>query len=237
MNQINVVIPMAGRGDRMKQAGYTDSKPLIDVLGKPMIQRVIENINLPNAKYWFIVQHEDYKKYGLETLLSGMVADCNVYQLNKVTQGAAESVLYLHSYIGTESPLLIVNSDQVIQWKEDNPYEELGDVDGCIWCFKADNDPKFSYARTEGESVVEVAEKKVISDNATAGAYYWKHGKDFVSAAFNMIEKDIRTNNEFYVAPVYNELLDKNIIIKAVDGVDHLGTPEELRDYIKRNSQ
>lgn len=230
---LNIIIPMAGRGDRMKQAGYTDSKPMIDVLGKPMIQHVIENINLPDAKYWFIVQAQDDRRYNLDRFLSKLVNDCNVYMLPKISQGAAESVMYLHSYIDNDNPILIVNSDQVIHWNID-PYKNLDEVDGCIWCFKADSD-KFSYAKSENGRVTEVAEKKVISEDATAGAYYWKRGSDFVKAAWDMMKKDIRTNNEFYVAPVYNQALDKNIIIREVIGVDHLGTPEELQDYIKRN--
>ena len=82
--------------------------------------------------------------------------------------------------------------------------------------------------------VEEVAEKKVISNDATAGYYYWSKGSDFVKYAEQMIEENSRTNGEFYVAPVYNWAIKdgKKIAIYMVDKVYELGTPEYLEKYI-----
>jgi hypothetical protein len=95
-----------------------------------------------------------------------------------------------------------------------------------------------SYAKTEKNNniVLEVAEKKVISNNATAGVYFWKYGSDYVKYSERMIKKNIRVNNEFYVCPVYNEaILDKkNIIIYSVEKMWGLGTPQDL-EFFKNN--
>jgi len=234
---MNIVIPMAGRGDRMRQAGYTDSKPMIDVLGKPMIEHVIKNIAEVYhgyANFIFIVQEEDHVRYDLDTLLPTLVpngSDATVIPIDYVTEGAAVSVLLAKKYIDNERPLLIVNSDQVIDWKL-NPFQGLEDCRGCIFCFKAEHD-RFSYAASdEWGRVTKVAEKEVISNNATAGAYYWAYGSDFVKAAEMMIDRDDRVKGEFYTAPVYNYALDFNMIIKPVNKVNHLGTPEELEFFI-----
>ena len=107
-------------------------------------------------------------------------------------------------------------------------------VDGGILTFKAMH-PKWSYAKTDKNgNVCEVAEKKVISNNATVGVYYWKHGEDFVKYAEQMIKKNVRVNNEFYVCPVYNEAIkDKKIIkIKNIESMWGLGTPEDLNYFI-----
>ena len=230
---MNIVIPMAGRGFRMKEGGWEDSKPMIDIFGKPMIQHVIEMLGLPDENYIFIVQAEDYLRYNFERVLSKLVKNYTIVTLDGITEGAACSILYAKDIINTDIPLLIVNSDQVIDWYN-NSFENMDEADGIIYCFEG-NGPKYSYAKTENGRVIEVAEKVQISEDATAGVYYWKKGSNFVSAAEKMIELNIRTNNEFYTAPVYNQALHLNIIIRPVIETYHLGTPEELNDYVSKN--
>ena len=214
----------------MKEGGYTDSKPFIDVNGKTMIEHVVEMMNYSSATFHFIMQLSDYRYYDVHEILSPLVKNYHIHTIDGTTEGAACTVLTLRDKISRNDPVMIVNSDQIIKWGE-NPFKNLVFVDGCIYCFKGSG-PKWSYARKEGPRVVEVAEKKQISDDATAGAYFWKWWGDFVDAADRMIEKDIRVNGEFYVAPVYNEALDKFIITRDVDKVVHLGTPEELEEFV-----
>ena len=107
-------------------------------------------------------------------------------------------------------------------------------ADGGIVTFKATH-PKWSFAKVNDDGLVtEVAEKNPISDNATVGYYYWKHGSDFVKYAEDMIEKDIRVNNEFYVCPVFNQAIEDNKQVRVYDvkGMWGLGTPEDLEYYI-----
>ena len=229
---MNVVIPMAGYGSRMKEAGYENSKPMIDVIDRKMIEVVVDNLALEDVFYHFIVRQEDSDIYDLTEFLPTIIpesCEAKVHCIDGVSEGAACSVLTIEHLIDNETPLVVVNSDQEIIWG-DNPWE-IEDEDGVIFTFKASGN-KYSYAKSEDGLVTEVAEKVQISDDATAGAYYWRKGSFFVEAAKEMINKDITTNGEFYVAPVYNEMLDKKVVIRPVNDVYHLGTPEELQAYV-----
>ena len=232
---MNILIPMAGAGSRFEKAGYTFPKPLIDVAGQPMIQTVIENLNL-QGKYIFLVRKEHYEKYDLKSLLNLIAPNCEIVQIEGLTEGAACTVLKAQELIDNNEPLIIANADQYIKW---NSFETISmfnepDVDGGILTFKSVH-PKHSFAKVDGDSfVLEVAEKKPISNDATVGIYYWKRGFDFILYAEQMIEKNIRTNNEFYVCPVYNEAIADGRRIKAslVDEMWGMGTPEELNNFL-----
>lgn len=234
----NIVLPMAGRGSRFRQQGYKDSKPFIDVEGKPMIQRVIENLNIEfdkNFKFIILCQKTDYIDYDF-SIFNKMIGHDNieVVQLNGITEGAACTLLTAKEFIDNKVPLLSFNSDQMIDYDPNETYSRLSLHDGGMPCFKGQG-PKWSYAKTDEDGyVIEVAEKKQISDDATAGYYYWSRGSDFVKYAEEMIEADDRLNNEFYVAPVYNYAVKagKKIVITQVDRVYQMGTPEDLEEYL-----
>ena len=234
--KLNVLIPMAGAGSRFADAGYTFPKPLIEVRGKPMIQVVVENLGF-EANYIFVVQKEHREKYNLDAMLSVIVPDAKVVEVDGMTEGAACTALLASEYIDNDCPLFFANSDQFVEWDAAEfmyKMQESG-VDGGIVTFKATH-PKWSYAKVdENNYVTEVAEKKPISDNATVGYYFWKHGADFVKYAKQMIDKDIRVNNEFYVCPVFNEAIEdgKKIKIKEVDGMWGIGTPEDLNNFLE----
>lgn len=240
---LNIVIPMAGRGSRFADAGYAFPKPLIDVKGKAMIEVVVDNLRPTGGDYRFIFicQREHYEKYDLYNILKNATGNkFEVVQISGVTEGAACTVLCAAQYINTDDELLIANSDQYVDMSIDDFLAKArsGGKDGLIMTFKASH-PKWSYARVgEAGSVVEVAEKRVISDQATVGVYYYKHGKDFVEAAQSMIHKNIRHNNEFYVCPVYNELImqDKKIYVSEIepDTMHGLGTPEDLNAFLDK---
>ena len=234
-DEMIVLIPMAGAGSRFADAGYTFPKPLIEVRGKPMIQVVTENLGI-KAKFVYIVQKAHYEKYNLKNVLNLITPGCEIVQTEGLTSGAACTTLLAKEFIDNGKRLVIANSDQVVDW---NPAAVLYSLvesgnDGGILTFKSTH-PKWSYARLdENGFVAEVAEKKPISDNATVGIYYWKHGSDYVKYAEQMIAKDIRTNNEFYVCPVFNEAIGdgKKIVTREVDAMWGIGTPEDLNYYL-----
>jgi dTDP-glucose pyrophosphorylase len=232
----NILIPMAGNGSRFFKAGYKDPKPLIDVDGKPMIQRVIENIGIP-GDYIFIVQSEHYKKYNLETNLSEFAPGCKIIQVDRVTDGAARTALLATEYINSSRPLVIANSDQLLEWDNSEFIAQLLEIgcDGNMALFFA-NETKWSYAKIQNNKIVEVAEKVVISNNASTGVYGWSKGADYVKYAKQMIEKDIRVNNEFYICPVYNEAIQdhRRILPLFVEKMHGLGTPEDLEIYLNK---
>jgi len=234
--KLNVLIPMAGAGSRFQQAGYTFPKPLIDVKGKPMIQVVVENLNI-DANFIYVVQKEHRQKYNLDTLLNLITPGCKVVEVDGLTEGAACTALLAKEHINSDAPLFFANSDQFVEWNSTEFMYKMNetDGDGGIVTFKATH-PKWSFAKVNEEGLVtEVAEKNPISDTATVGYYYWKHGSDFVKYAEQMIDKDIRVNNEFYVCPVFNQAIEDNKAIRIfnIDRMWGLGTPEDLNYYLE----
>jgi beta-phosphoglucomutase-like phosphatase (HAD superfamily)/dTDP-glucose pyrophosphorylase len=237
-DKMNVLIPMAGAGSRFANAGYTFPKPLIEVDGKPMIQVVVENLNI-EANYTFIVQKEHYEKYSLQYLLNLIAPNCNIVQVDGLTEGAACTTLLAKEFIDNDAPLVMANSDQFVEWNSNEClYAFNADgIDGGIVSFKATH-PKWSYAKIgEDGFVSEVAEKKPISDNATVGIYYWNKGSDYVKYTEKMIEKNIRVNNEFYVCPVFNEAIadGKKIRVKEIQKMWGIGTPEDLNYFLEHH--
>ena len=235
--KLNVLIPMAGAGSRFQAAGYTFPKPLIEVKGKPMIQVVVENLNI-DANFIYVVQKEHREKYNLDTLLNLITPGCKIVETNGMTEGAACTALLAKEHIDVDAPLFFANSDQFVEWDSNEFLYKMNetDADGGIVSFKATH-PKWSFAKVDENGLVtEVAEKNPISDIATVGYYYWKHGSDFVKYAEQMIEKNIRVNNEFYVCPVFNEAIADCKKIKTFDipKMWGIGTPEDL-DYFLKN--
>jgi len=235
---VNILVPMAGAGSRFKEVGYRLPKPLIDVNGKPMVQRVVENLNI-NGKYIFVVRKEHCEKYNIETLLRNTVANCEIVITDGITEGQACSALLASEYIDSAEPLLIVNSDNYFLWDTENFLHTVQnpEVGGMIFTFKdPSKSPNWSYARVDkGGNVLEVAEKKAISDNALAGAFYWRQGADFVRYTNEMIRKNIRVNNEFYIAPVFNEAIADNKCIKnyTISDMKSMGSPAELDSFLE----
>jgi len=235
---LNVLVPMAGAGSRFQSAGYTFPKPLIEVRGKPMIQVVVENLNC-ESPHTFIVQKDHRKEYNLDTLLNLITPNCNILEVDGMTEGAACTTLLSKEIINTDQPLLIANSDQYVDWDTSEFLYKMQeqDADAGILTFKSTH-PKWSFAKVDDEgNVIEVAEKNPISDIATVGIYYWKKGSDYVKYAEQMIEKNIRHNNEFYVCPVFNEAIEDGKKIKTFDiqNMWGLGTPEDLNFFLKNN--
>ena len=182
--KMNVLIPMAGAGSRFEKAGYTFPKPLIEVNQKPMIQLVVENLSL-DAHYIFVVQKKHREMYKLDSFLNIVAENCSVIEVDGLTEGAACTALLARELIDNDEPLFFANSDQFVEWDSTDFMYKMSETkaDGGIVTFKATH-PKWSFAKiNERGFVQEVAEKNPISDNATVGFYYWKHGSDFVKYA------------------------------------------------------
>lgn len=233
---LNVLIPMAGAGSRFETAGYTFPKPLIEVRGKPMIQVVVENLNI-DARFIYIVQKSHYEKYNLEYLLRLISPRCTIVQVEGVTEGAACTTLLAREFIDNDDSLVIANSDQFIEWNSSETlYSFMANgIDGGMVTFNATH-PKWSYVKIDDNGIVmQVAEKIPISNLATVGIYFWKKGSDYVNYADQMIKKDIRTNGEFYVCPVFNQAIEdgKKFKVRNVEKMWGLGTPEDLNQFIQ----
>lgn len=235
---LNIVVPMAGRGSRFANAGFTTPKPLIRVGGRPMIDWVIENIT-PARPHRFIflclAEHlEQFPEVPHE--LRRLCPGCEIVPVAGVTEGAACTVLLAEKLIDSADPLMIANSDQIVELEIDEylAVADAPEVSGLIMTFWSDH-PKWSYCRLrEDGTVSEVVEKQVVSNEATVGIYNFRQGADFVRAAKTMIAADLRVNNEFYVAPCYNQLIAEGgkVVVartgKEYAGMYGLGIPEDL---------
>jgi dTDP-glucose pyrophosphorylase len=238
---LDIVIPMAGAGSRFAVAGYRDPKPLIPLHGKPMIRVVIDNLR-PRCdhRFIFICQRTHVADYGLRRLLGEWAPGCILIELDGVTEGAACTVLTAREYIDSQRPLMIANSDQYVEAGIDDYLRTMSDrnLDGLIMTMHAD-DPKWSFVALEDGLAVRVAEKEVISHDATVGIYNFREGRAFVRAADEMIAANERVNNEFYVAPVYNRMIagGARIGISSVGsegkGMHGLGTPADLELFLR----
>ncbi|WP_223129914.1 glycosyltransferase family 2 protein [Aquirufa lenticrescens] len=239
---INIVIPMAGEGIRFVNAGYKKPKPFIDVAGKAMIERVIENLQCLDARFILIGRKEHLKReYEFVNYLKKRF-DAIFLEIDNKTEGTACTVLYARKYINNNEPLLIANSDQIVDIKIQSFIDDfkLRELDGSILTFSdLEQNPKWSFAKIDNKGlVIEVQEKKVISEFATVGIYLFKSGKDFVNYSLDMIVRNIRVNNEFYTCPVYNHAIEDfkkigiyNILQSEMNGI---GTPEDLNLYLKK---
>lgn len=238
---INIVIPMAGAGSRFAKVGYEKPKPFIDVSGKPMIVRVLENLSYKNAKFILIARkdHMDKERELVESIEKEFNAE--FIAIDKLTEGTACTVLYARKFINNDNPLLIANSDQIVDVDISTYIDSCLNegLDGSILTFvDEDRNPKWSFAKINSQGLVtEVKEKEAISEFATVGIYLYAKGADFVDAAVDMIIGNDRVNNEFYTCPTYNYLINnkKKVGIYNIDfeQMHGIGTPEDLALYLQ----
>lgn len=232
----NILVPMAGSGERFRNAGYEQWKPLIDVKGQFMLSLAVKSLGV-GGRYIFVSRTEDARKYSLRCITNLIAPGSSLVTTDGPTEGAVSTTLLAESLIDDDRELMIVNCDQCIRWDAKGffDYAREGRFDGVSLTFR-DADPKWSFCRMEGERVVEVAEKKPISDRANVGIYWWRRGRDYVACAKGMIRDDRRVNGEFYVAPVYNEAITRGLKIGAFDvhEMNGLGTPADLNTYLAK---
>lgn len=238
---INILIPMAGEGSRFAKAGYEKSKPFIDVAGKPMIERVMENLSYPDARY-ILIGRKDHLEREKE-LVEQISEQYNAIfiGIDKLTEGTACTVLFANELINNENPLLIANSDQIVDIKIADYINDCFDreLDGSILTFHDhEMNPKWSFVKTGSDGLVtQVKEKEAISSDATVGIYLFSKGRVYVSSAIQMIIENDRVNNEFYTCPTYNYAIRNNKKIGIFDipatAMHGIGTPDDLDIYLK----
>jgi NDP-sugar pyrophosphorylase family protein len=241
---INIVIPMAGLGSRFSMAGFEKPKPFIEILGKPMIEHVIENLSYPDAKFILIARKEHLER---EKDLVDMIStkyNVSFIGIDKLTEGTACTVLYAKQFIDNDDQLLIANSDQIVDLKMEEFINDCLDrgLDGSILTFKDhEMNPKWSFALTDTNGlVVQVKEKEAISADATVGIYLFNKGRDYVNSAIQMIIENDRVNNEFYTCPTYNYAINEGKKIGIFEipftSMHGIGTPDDLDTYLKFRS-
>lgn len=244
--RLNVLIPMAGEGSRFANVGYVKPKPLIPIDGKTMIKWVIENLDTDifDVHIIFVIRKAHEEKYNISADLKKQHRNVTILYTDVLTEGPACTCLLATKEINTNDPLLIANSDQFIEWDAKEFFSKMASkekpVDGGIVTFfipKAKNDIKWSYAATNSEGyITDCQEKKVISEQATVGIYYFSKGNEFVKYAEEMIKKNIRVNNEFYVCPVYNQGIAQGQKYVCYDCTKMwgLGVPDDVKTFLDK---
>jgi UDP-N-acetylglucosamine diphosphorylase / glucose-1-phosphate thymidylyltransferase / UDP-N-acetylgalactosamine diphosphorylase / glucosamine-1-phosphate N-acetyltransferase / galactosamine-1-phosphate N-acetyltransferase len=241
---INIVIPMAGLGSRFISAGYETPKPFIEVNGKTLIELVLDNLKISGARYYLLSRSEHLISQAPAVKRIQQNFDVTFIPVEKLTEGAACTVLYTHRLINNEIPLLLANSDQFLDVGIDEYIDDCRKrkLDGSILTFiDSFRDPKWSFARIDENGFVEeVREKIAISEFATVGLYYFSQGKYFVDAAIDMIIANDRVNGEFYTCPAYNYCIAEGLKIGIfnipAESMHGLGTPEDLNRFVERRN-
>ncbi|WEX74859.1 glycosyltransferase family 2 protein [Sinorhizobium numidicum] len=237
---VQLVVPAAGRGSRFAKVGFQHPKPFIDVLGRPMIQHVLDNALPPGGRPTVLLlrDHLHSQPDAVAELRSRGVG---IVPVNRLTEGTACTVLLARQQIDEEGPLLIANSDQVVDMRIGDFIDDCisRGLDGSILVFRdRKRDPKWSFAETDAEGLVlRVAEKQPISDLATVGIYFFRRAGDYMKAALDMMVHNDRTNGEFYVCPTYNYAIRNGARIGVYEidksSMHGLGTPEDLAEYLQ----
>ena len=217
---------MAGNGSRFANAGYENPKPMIDILGKPMFVHAVESIGLDFDDYIFITR----KEHAITDSIKQWYPSATVIEIDKLTEGAACTVLLADPYVSNDDSVMVANCDQVIHWDSDN--FDLTQS-GIILCFhNPQRESKWSFAQVDDNNIIQrVEEKNPISDWATTGHYYWKRWESYKDAVDHMICNNDKTNGEYYLCPVYNYTIGNTKMIE-VDRMHGIGTPEDLDAWL-----
>lgn len=225
---------MVGRGQRFRDAGFTTPKQLISVGHQQMIDWSMSCIKTDECNQIFIIRRDTVENNNMDQILRQKFGeDIIIVIAENETEGTVCSCLLGEKYINNSLPLSITTLDMYFE-----PHFDPAKVtksDGMVLTFKANN-PAYSYSQLGNDGyVVRTAEKEVISDYAHAGLYYFARGFDFVKYAKEMIKRNIRVKNEFYVAPLYNLLIENGmkISIQSIDRLWSMGTPDERKYFLE----
>jgi len=233
MKKYNLLLPIAGEAQRFKNEGYDAPKPLILAKDKHIIDWALDSFKTEDCNIIFVVRAEHIYTFSIDEVLKQKFGeDIQIAVVEERTEGSVCTCLAAKEYIDNDLPLFIYTPDVYYQPQFD-PNSVDSSVDGFVLTFKA-NSPAHSYLAVGKDGyVTKTAEKEVISTNAAVGVYYYKTGKIFIKYAEKMIDLNIRVNNEFYICPMYNLLIQDGlkVIQHQTEKMHVLGTPEELRFF------
>jgi NDP-sugar pyrophosphorylase family protein len=235
---MNIIFGLCGEGSRFRNAGYTIPKYLIEYNGATMLEHAVKTLGIPGNVY-FIVRQDHLNQFPqIEPLLKSLGA--GYVTAPGLTEGAAQSMLLIKDHINLDEPFITANCDQYMDWDPSDFIQLMHNnpTTSFIITYK-ETSPKCSYIKKEAGKIVEVREKKVLSNDATVGIYHWAKGLDFFRDAETMIQNRHKENNEYYIAPVYNYSIDQGLDVQnfEVDGTEFwpVGTPEDLEKFKNEN--
>lgn len=235
---MNILVPMAGKSQFFPDGEFPFPLPLLEIGGRTMIERVLENLATasPMVNFIFVLNNEDCRRYYLDRTLNIITGGrCDIVKLEGETRGSACSALMAIDFINNDVPLLIANSDQLFDVPLATLLAPLNEADAGVVTFESVH-PRWSYVKCDEEGlVVETAEKRPLSKDAIAGLYFFRHGRHFVEAAMRMIRKDDSVNGSYFVAPVLNQLVLQGLRIATCkidnDKYHTFYMPQKIADY------
>ncbi len=235
---IHIVVPMGGDGKPFDERGHRFPKPLVEITGKPMIEIVVHNLTPHEShQFIFVCRRDHLEQYALADVLTLFAPGSKIVNMLNPTAGALCSVLLGMEHLQSGQEVLVANADQYVDVGVDEflAAARNGSWDGYLMTFPSSH-PKWSYAKLENDQVVAIAEKRPISRNATVGLYYFRSSRDFLVAAERMLLKKATVGGEFYVAPIYNELIlmGKRVGIHPIarEQMHSLGTPDDVERFV-----
>jgi len=233
------VIPMAGKGSRFKKEGFKLPKYMIEVHGKTLFEYSLESLPLEIADQIIFICLEEHEKFNVSNFIKEKTnhKNINIIKLKEVTRGQAETVFKCSDLVTENDEILIYNIDtafnsaKLLQTLSDNSIKK----DGILGAFiDKSPDEKWSFASLDKNGDVrKTTEKDKISDYALTGLYHFTKASDFFDIAKDWIENNKTVRDEFYIAPMYNDLIKKGkkFTVNIADGFIPLGTPQEVREF------
>ena len=232
---MQIIVPAAGRGSRFAAQGYSQPKPVIEIMGKPLIKWSTDGMKgLEDVHYIFLVLQEHIEEHEIDKKLQKLYPECTIVPVKGVTEGAASTVLLAKEHLNQEESTFIVNCDNFFFLDVPRMMSFLQPDTAALILYIAANHPHWSYVQVGANGdALRVAEKEVISDKAIVGCHYFSKAKYFIEAAEYMIANNIRTRGEFYISPVFNILIDQGKRVQTLPCDLHfsLGTPEEAQVF------
>ena len=232
---INIVVPMAGRGQRFLDKGIFTPKPLLEINSEPFISHVIDSVTFENAIFYFLIREQHLKENNFDEIFKRKKINYKIIPINKDTEGAASTVLIGIKEMNNDLPLIVKDCDQVMNWSQKNFLEFVNrrKNDGVLVTVPTTN-PGFSYVELldDMSTVTRTKEKEVVSSFGNTGCYYFNKTAEFEYYTNLMIKKNIRVKNEFYVSQIYNEYIldNKKIIHYPIVEIFSIKTPAELEN-------
>jgi capsule biosynthesis phosphatase len=229
--KINIVVAMAGAGARFADKGFGLPKPLIPAFGEPMYRHAVRSLPLHLAERLIFLIRQDAHTTQLRRDIHETFAPFHpiIVDIDHLTRGQAETVLYARHKIAFHRPVLIHNADSAFELTSFADFPLW--ADGALLLFRGSGN-KWSYADMNDEGrVTQVREKLAISPFASTGTYYFRSSVQLIDLIQQTMSREETVNGEYYIGPLYNVMAAQGQPIRGVE-VDRFisfGTPEDLR--------
>ena len=214
MRRLNIVIPIAGPDKDPANTGYVRS--LQEIQRKTILQYAFESLqSICASNFVVVIKQKDVNHYHLDNVVKLLRPEAKIIIAEGETMGAACTCMLGVDQLDMDAPLLITGGDQLLTVSTVQIIEDFvkRDLDGGVVVFD-DVHPRWSFVKLDETGfVIEAAEKRPISRNATAGFYYFKKASYFFEAAKRMISKNASVNGSFFVCPVFNEMILQQMTI------------------------